>query len=103
MWTAATGSGFGGKPRPVVIVQEDSFGDTPNVLVVLCQTARGDSNDVRPRVYPDPFNGLREISDMAVDLIVAVPRGKFGVRTGRLTAQDMSRVESALLTMLGFA
>lgn len=102
VWTAATGSGFGSKPRPVVIMQQEAYGDTPNVLVVLCQSARRDPNDVRPRVMPNPSNGLREQTDVAVDIVVAVPRQKFGARIGQLDADDFARVEAALLTILGF-
>ena len=103
IWNAATGSGFGGKPRPVVIVQGDVFGETPHVLVALCQTATADPDDIRPRIQPDVQNGLHEISDVAVDLLVAVPRRKFGSRFGRLGDADLARVDVALLTLLGFA
>lgn len=103
VWIAATGSGFGGKPRPVVVVQGQTYGETPNLVVALCLTASGQSNEVRPRISPDSSNGLREVSDIAVDLLVIVPRSKFGRPVGNLTAPDMNRVDTALLTMLGFA
>ncbi len=103
VWSAATGSGFGSKPRPVVIVQTDSLGDTPNVLVALCLTAHHEADGVRPRVTPDPQNNLHDVSDIAVDLLVAVPRRKFGRPIGLLSDEDMSAVDHALLTILGFA
>ncbi len=103
IWSAATGSGFGGKPRPVVVVQGDVFGNTPNVLVALCLTASGDADDVRPRVSPDDNNSLEVVSDVAVDLLVAVPRHKFGRRFGHLSDADQERVFSALIVLLGFA
>ena len=103
VWSAATGSGFGGKPRPVVIVQGETFGDTPNALVAICLTAIAEPDEVRPRVLPDKTNGLCEISDISVDILVAVPRRKFGAYIGRLSDADARRVDTALLTLLGFA
>jgi mRNA interferase MazF len=103
IWSAATGSGFGSKPRPVVIVQGEAFGDTPNVIVALCTSAVADPDDVRPRIQPDPENGLETVSDVTVDILVTVPRRKFGKRFGQLSAADQARVFSALVVMLGFA
>jgi mRNA interferase MazF len=103
VWSAATGSGFGSKPRPVVIVQGEVFGETPNVIVALCNSAIGEPDDVRPRIQPDPENGLENVSDVSVDILVTVPRRKFGQRFGQLSAADQSRVFSTLFLMLGFA
>jgi len=103
VWSAATGGGFGGKPRPVIVVQGALFGETPHVIVALCQTARNLADDVRPRISPDRSNGLQEISDVAVDLLVTVPRRKFGLQIGQLSDADMHRVDRALLVFLGFA
>lgn len=102
VWSAATGSGFGSKPRPVVVVQGYVFGETPNVIVALCESALGEPDDIRPRVIPDSSNGLEKVSDIAVDLLVTVPRRKFGQPIGRLSDEDSVRVSSALLTILGF-
>ena len=103
VWSAATGSGFGSKPRPVIIVQSDVFGETPNVIVALCNTAIGDADDIRPRIQPDAENLLENVSDVTVDILVTVPRPKFGKRIGQLSDADQARVYSALLVMLGFA
>lgn len=103
IWSAATGGGFGGKPRPVVIVQGAVFGETPNLIVALCTTAIGEPDEIRPRVEPDAENGLENVSDVSVDTLVTVPRRKFGQRFGQLSAADQSRVFSALFLMLGFA
>ncbi len=103
IWSAATGSGFGSKPRPVVIVQSDVFGRTPNTIVALFETAHGEPDDVRPRISPDEDNRLEHVSDVAVDLLVTVPERKFGRPIGRLSPDDMQRVEIALGVILGFA
>jgi len=103
VWSAATGSGFGSKPRPVVIVQGAAFGNTPNVIVALCNTAIGEPDEVRPRIQPDPENGLEAVSDATIDILVTVPRRKFGKRLGQLSEADQGRVFSALVVKLGFA
>ena len=86
-----------------MIVQGEVYGATPNVVVALCLTAAGPADDVRPRVEPDADNGLREVSDIAADLLVTVPRTKIGRFIGRLAPDDVRRVEISLLVLLGFA
>ena len=103
IWSAATGSGFGGKPRPVVVVQGDTFGDTPHRIVALCTTATGEPRNIRPRIIPDSVNALEAVSDVAVDILVTVEHDKFGTAIGRLSDGDLARVDQALLLILGFA
>lgn len=103
IWSAATGNGYGSKPRPVIIVQGDTFGDTPHRIVALCLTAVGEAKDIRPRIIPDAVNALEAVSDVATDLLVTVDHHKFGKPIGRLSDADMARVEFALLIVLGFA
>jgi mRNA interferase MazF len=38
VWTAAAGSGYTGKPRPVVIIQDDRFDATGSVTVCAFTT-----------------------------------------------------------------
>ena len=38
IWTAAAGSGYAGKPRPVVIIQDDRFDATDSVTVCAFTT-----------------------------------------------------------------
>lgn len=38
IWTAAAGSGYAGKPRPVVIVQDDLFAGTASVTICAFTT-----------------------------------------------------------------
>lgn len=102
MWTAATGSGFGGKPRPVLVVQGDAYADAPNVVVALLTTAMHDEQGVRPRIEPDDGNGLEHGSLVQVDLLVTIPQRKFGSRIGRLSARDQAQVDRAILIYLGF-
>lgn len=103
LWSAATGSGFGGKPRPVLVLQADVFSDAPNIIVALLTTTLDDDQRVRPRIDPDAGNSLNEPSLVQVDLLLAVPRRKFGRWIGRVSERDQMRVDQALLTYLGFS
>lgn len=102
IWSAATGSGFGSKPRPVLVVQSDIFSLAPNIVVALFTSVLDDEQRVRPRIEPDAVNNLEEPSLVQVDILVTTPRHKFGRPIGKLTERDQSRVDHALLTFLGF-
>lgn len=103
IWTAAAGSGYAGKPRPVVIVQDDRFDATNSVTVCAFTTDPTEAPLIRLRVQPDPLNGLRDTSSLMVDKITTVPRSKLGERLGRLGDEDMVRLSRAVLVFLGLA
>ncbi|HWK34922.1 type II toxin-antitoxin system PemK/MazF family toxin [Sphingomonas sp.] len=103
IFTAATGSGFGNKPRPVVVVQADIYSDGPTVLVALITDAEHGREPIRPLVAPDAGNGLRKESAVSTDVLVAVRRRAFGERIGALSESDRARVDLALMLILGFA
>ena len=103
IWTAAAGSGYVGKPRPVVIVQDDRFDATDSVTVCAFSTDPVEAPLFRLRVDPDDVNGLREASSLMVDKITTVPRSKLGENIGRLGDEDMVRLARATLVFLGLA
>ena len=102
LWTAATGSGFGSKPLPVLVVQGDAYAEAPNIIVALLTTVLEDGQGVRPKIEPDGGNGLEQTSLVQVDLLVAAPKRKFGRRIGHLSLQDQAHVDRAVLIYLGF-
>ena len=103
IWTAAAGSGYVGKPRPVVIVQDDRFDATASVTVCAFTTDPTDAPLVRLLVEADEVTGIRESSRLMVDKITTIPRSKLGERIGRLTDDDMIRLSRALVVFLGLA
>lgn len=103
IWTAAAGSGYVGKPRPVVIVQDDRFDATATVTVCAFTTDATEAPLFRLLVAPDDTNGIREASRLMVDRITAIPKSKVGERVGRLGDEDMVRLDRALLVFLGLA
>ncbi len=103
IWTASAGSGYVGKPRPVVIVQDDRFDATASVTICAFTTDPTDAPLVRLLVDADQEVGIRESSRLMVDKITTIPRSKLGERVGRLSDDDMIRLSRALVVFLGLA
>ncbi len=103
IWTAAGGSGYVGKPRPVVIVQDDRFDATASVTVCAFTTDPLEAPLLRLAIRPDHENGLRDPSSLMVDKVTTIPRSKLGERVGRLGDDDMVRLGRAVLVFFGLA
>lgn len=101
--TIATGGGFGGKPRPAVVVQADVFASASTVVVIPFTGELANLPLLRLRFQPDPRNGLHAPSDLMTDLPVAARRGDVGKVIGTLPPEDMARVDRALFVFLGLA
>ncbi|MGI8758479.1 MAG: type II toxin-antitoxin system PemK/MazF family toxin [Acidimicrobiales bacterium] len=103
IWTAAAGSGYVGKPRPVAIVQDDRFDATDSVTVCAFTNDPTDAPLFRLRIEPDDVNGLREPCSLMVDKITTVARSKLGENVGRLGDEEMVRLGRAILVFFGLA
>lgn len=94
---------YAGKPRPAVIVQDDHFDATRPITICLFTTDPTEAPLFRIRVKPNDRNGLRAASSLMVDKLTTVPREKLGSRMGRLDAEDIVRLNQAMLVFLGLA
>lgn len=103
VWTVSGGRDYAGKPRPVVIVQDDSFDATDSVTVCAFTTDQTDAPLFRLPVEPTERNGLRSTSRLMLDKVTTVPKSKVGERIGRLDDEDMIRLNQALVVFLGLA
>ena len=103
IWTVAGAKDYAGKPRPVVIVQDDSFDATGSVTVCAFTTDPTQAPLFRLPVEPGERNGLRVASQLMVDKITTVAKDKLGSRVGRLDDEDIVRLNRALLVFLGLA
>lgn len=101
VWTVAGGKGYAGKPRPVVVIQDDRFNMTRSITLCAFTTNPTDAPLFRLRVQPDKENGLHAECRVMVDKIITVPRTKLGKRVGRLSDEDMVRLNRVLLVFLG--
>jgi mRNA interferase MazF len=57
--------------------------------------------DLRPVLEPTDENGLHQSCRVMVDKISTVSSSSLGEHIGRLSADEMARVDYALLTFLG--
>lgn len=103
IWTVAGGKDHAGKPRPVVIVQDDSFDATDSITICAFATDETDAPLFRLPVEPNERNGLRAACRLMVDKITTVPKTKVGTRVGRLDDEDILRLNRAVLVFLGLA
>lgn len=103
VWTAAGGGGYAGKPRPVVIIQDDRFEATDSVTVCSFTTDATAAPLIRLPVEPDGANGLDQLSSLMVDKVTTVPRTRLGKQVGRLADEDMAKLGRALVVFMGLA
>jgi mRNA interferase MazF len=95
-------SGDYGKPRPALVVQSDLFAELPSAVICpLTTMLRNDADLFRLEVEPSPKNGLREVSQIAIDKITVVPVAKIGAAIGEADDSLLLRVNRALALFLG--
>jgi mRNA interferase MazF len=103
IWTVAGGNDYAGKPRPVVILQDDSFDATASITICAFTTDGTDAPLFRLPVQPSERNGLRAECRLMADKITTVPKSKIGARLGRLDDEDILRLNQAVFVFLGLA
>lgn len=103
VWTAAGGPDYAGKPRPVVVLQDDAFDATRSITICPFTTSVTDAPLMRLSIEPSDHNGLRALSQLMVDKITSVSRVKLETRIGRLSDEDMIRLNRAVIVFLGLA
>ena len=103
IWTVSGGKDYAGKPRPVVIVQDDAFDATDSITICALTTDPTEAPLFRLTVEPNERNGLRSASRLMVDKITTVPKSKVGERIGRLDDEDVVRLNQAVMVFLGLA
>jgi mRNA interferase MazF len=103
IWTVAGSKDYAGKPRPVVIVQDDSFDATTSITICAVTADETEAPLFRLPVEPNERNGLRAACRLMVDKITTVPKSKIGAQIGRLDDEDVLRLNRAILVFLGLA
>src|ERR1700760_1747768 len=101
IWTISGGKDYAGKPRPVVIVQDDAFDATDSITICAFTTDPTEAPLFRLSVEPNERNGLRSPSWLMVDRITTVPKSKVGERVVRLEDGDVIRLNQAVMVFLG--
>jgi mRNA interferase MazF len=103
IYTAAARGHYSGKPRPVVIVQDDRFDATASVAVCPFTTNPVDAPLVRLPIEPSEQNGLDEPSRVMVDKVTTLPRTSLRDRLGRLQEDELLQLNRSLIVSLGLA
>jgi mRNA interferase MazF len=103
VWTVSGGKDYAGKPRPVVIVQDDSFDSTESITICAFTTDETEAPLFRLTIEPNELNGLHSVCRLMVDKITTVPKSKVGNHIGRLDDEDMVRLNQAMMVFLGLA
>ena len=103
LYLAALGSGYAGKPRPVLIVQDDALANLESVVVCPLSSASPVREPLRIGLPAHEATGLSNDSVIMVDKVSAVPRSKIGPRIGVVDSTVLRSVTRGLATVLGFA
>lgn len=95
-------SGHLGKRRPAVILQADEYLET-YITVLACPftTHLTDAPWLRPTIEPTHENGLQQVSQIMVDKTAPARREAIGTVIGRLSDDDIAKLEAAFINITG--
>ena len=99
--TGSAGSGYAGKPRPVLIIQDDALAALDSVVVCPLTSVPHEESILRPLVAATASTGLEVDSLVMTDKVVAVPRHKLGHVVGRIDPATLRKVMRGLGTIIG--
>lgn len=103
IYTAAARGPYTGKPRPVVVLQDDRFDATASITVCPFTTNPVEAPLLRLSIEPSDENGLDQSSRLMVDKVTTVPRSSLGERLGRLRDDELVALNRSLIVFLGLA
>ncbi len=103
LWTAAGRQHYAGKPRPVVIVQDDRFDATDSITICPLTTDPLEIPLLRIRLDDEPATGLTRPSSIMVDKLTTMPRAKLGEQIGEISDTTMLALSRNLVVFLGIA
>lgn len=93
-----------GKPRPAVIIQSDIFNEThASILVCLITSDRQDAPLFRIDVQPTEETGLKVVSQIMIDKIVALRRERLAQHIGQVNDETLIRLNRSLALFIGLA
>ena len=103
LWTAAGGKHDAGKPRPVLVVQDDRFDATSSMTVCPLTSDPTEIPLLRVPLDPSDSNGLAAPSSIMLDKVTTMSRSKLGERIGKVSDADMLALSRGLVVFLGLA
>ena len=103
LWTAAGGQHYVGKPRPVLVVQDDRFDATNSITICPLTSDPTEIPLLRIRLDAGPESRLAQPSSIMVDKLTTMPRSKLGQHLGEVSDTDMLALSRALVVFFGLA
>lgn len=99
----AVGSRDYGKARPSLVVQSDRFNALLSVVICPLTSDMEDTPDIRLVVEPTEANGLKKQSQIMIDKVTSIARGRCGEVIGSIDSAILERVDERLALLLGIA
>ena len=103
LWTAAGGKHYAGKPRQVLIIQDDRFDATSSITACPLTSDPTEIPLLRVPLDPNDSNGLDAPSSIMLDKVTTMPRSRLGERIGKVSDADMLALSRGLVVFLGIA
>lgn len=103
IYTAAARGPCTGKPRPVVVLQDDRFDATASITICPFTIDPVEAPLLRISIDPSEENGLDQPSQLMIDKVTTVPRSSLGERLGRLRDDQLIALNRSLIVFLGLA
>ncbi|MFZ2238472.1 MAG: type II toxin-antitoxin system PemK/MazF family toxin [Gordonia amarae] len=101
LWTASGGANYAGKPRPVLIVQNDLFDATASITVCPLTSDPTELPLLRIPLAPNEINGLVAPSSIMLDKVTSMPRAKLCMQIGQVSDADLVALTRGLAVFLG--
>ena len=101
LWIGASSSDYGGKPRPVLIVQSDHVLAFNSIVACPLTSIDAHASELRFRLEAGDRTGLRQQSWIMLEKVTAYDRNRLSRRIGSLKIQEMEMIDATLLELLG--
>lgn len=99
----AGGSGYIGRPRPVLIIQDDRYDATDSVTICPLTSTELSAPLFLVAMPTGDHTDLATASFVMVDKITTVSRSKVGSQVGRASDEQLVAVDRAIVVFLGLA
>lgn len=100
IWVVAGGT-FASKPRPAIIVQDDTVLTPTSVTVVPLTTTPSEVGRLRVEIELTHPDGSSRLSYAQVDKVTTLKRQSVSRRVGTVSLRELRALERSLLTHLG--
>lgn len=101
IYTAAARGAYAGKPRPVLIIQDDRLDATASARSYLFMTGDVEAPLLLNADRADASHRRSTVSSLMIEKVTTVPRASLTHHIGRLSKSDLVKADRALLIFLG--